>query len=212
MLKLLRHKAIRKIFKSAGARMQLSPRLYHSFVRSKWFTKMYIQKKIQQHFDFTDQKVLDFGAGTGANCSLCSPDYYIGIDPDERRINFAKKVYTPYQFETFAGDELPADDHSLDFILIIAVLHHIPPDKIRSYVREFKRILKPKGKIVAMEPCFFETSPICNWFMKVNDKGDYIQKEEVYLDYFTAEHFRCNVLKRFKKCFLYNELFFTAHL
>ncbi len=192
--------------------LQLSPRIYHSFVRPKWFTKVYIQNKIQQHFDFADKKVLDFGAGTGANCTLCSPDHYIGIDPDLHRINFAKRLYVPYRFEILTGNRLPAEDKSFDFVLIIAVLHHIPPEMIQDYVREFKRILKPGGRIIAIEPCFFEKSPICNWFMKVNDKGDYIQKEDAYLKYFTKENFQCSVLKRFKKCFFYNELYFTAFL
>lgn len=192
--------------------MQLSPRIYHSLVRPKWFTKVYIQNKIQQHFDFAGKKVLDFGAGTGANCTLCCPDHYFGIDPDSRRINFARRLYAPYRFETFSGNSLPAEDNSFDYVLIIAVLHHIPPELIREYVKEFKRILKPGGKIIAIEPCFFEKSPFINLFMKFNDKGDYIQKEEDYLNYFSAENFRCNVLKRFKKCFLYNELYFTALL
>ncbi|PLR82981.1 class I SAM-dependent methyltransferase [Bacillus canaveralius] len=192
--------------------MQLSPRIYHSFVRPKWITKVYIQNKLQRQFDFTDKKVLDFGAGTGANCTLFSPVHYFGIDPDTHRINFAKRFYAKYRFEAFEGHKLPVDDNSFDFVLIIAVLHHIPPEAIENYIKEFKRILKPEGKVVVIEPCFFEKSPISNWFMRSNDKGDYIQKEEDYLNYFTKENFKCNVLNRFKKCFVYNELYFTALL
>lgn len=192
--------------------VQLSPKIYHSLVRPKWFTKIYIQNNIQRHFDLTGQKVLDFGAGTGANCTLCSPDYYVGIDPDTNRIDFAKRLYAAYQFEAFSGHELPVEENSFDVILIIAVLHHIPPDMVRHYIKEFKRILRPNGKVVVIEPYLCDASPICNWFMKTNDKGDYIQKEEQYLDYFTKEHFRYNVISRFKKCFLYNELYFTAFL
>lgn len=192
--------------------MQLSPRIYHSFVRPKWITKLYIQNNIQQHFDFNGKKVLDFGAGTGANCTLCSPGHYFGIDPDSNRIDFAKRMYDGYRFESFMGNELPAEDNSFDFILIIAVLHHIPPEMIRGYVAEFKRILKPTGKVIAIEPCFFDKSPLSNWFMKNNDKGDYIRNEKDYLSYFTGENFQCSVLKRFKKCFFYNELYFTAFL
>ncbi|WP_197089588.1 class I SAM-dependent methyltransferase [Bacillus sp. SA1-12] len=160
----------------------------------------------------TDKKVLDFGSGTGANCTLCTPSHYVGIDPDLKRINFAKQKYAPYQFEVFLGNELPADDNSFDFILIIAVLHHIPPESIKAYVKEFKRILNSNGRIVIMEPFFSEKTPISNLFMKYNDKGDYIQSEEAYLSYFTNEEFKCNVLKKFKKCFFYNELYFTASL
>ncbi|WP_100406428.1 class I SAM-dependent methyltransferase [Bacillus solitudinis] len=192
--------------------MQLSPKIYHSFIRPKWTTEKYIHNHIRQHFNFTNKKILDFGAGTGANCTLCSPSYYLGLDPDSHRINFAKGMYPHYQFEVFTGNELPVDDNSFDFILIIAVLHHIPPETIHCYVKEFKRMLKPDGRIVLIEPCFFDKSPIGNWFMNYYDKGDYIQREEDYLNYFIKENFRCNVLKRFKKCFLYNELYFTASL
>jgi ubiquinone/menaquinone biosynthesis C-methylase UbiE len=190
--------------------LSLSPTTYHTLVRPKWFTKKYIQNHIEQFFDFTDKKVLDFGAGTGANCTLSSPSDYFGIDPDHGRIAFAKRRYPEYRFEVFSGEKIPADDHSFDYVLIIAVLHHIPSEIISSYVKEFKRILKKDGKIVAMEPCFFDRCHISNWFMKRYDKGEFIRNEEEYLDYFIKENFQCTVLKKFKKCFFYNELYFTA--
>ncbi|MFJ5760409.1 class I SAM-dependent methyltransferase [Neobacillus sp. NPDC093182] len=192
--------------------LQLSPRIYHSLIRPKWLTKLYIQNHIQQHFNFSGKKVLDFGAGTGANCTLCTPEHYFGIDPDSYRIEFAKRLYKQYRFETFNGSELPADNNSFDFILIIAVLHHIPPEIVYGYVKEFKRVLKPEGRIVVMEPCLFEKSPFSNWYMRSHDKGEYILREEEYLSYFTKEKFQCTVLKKFKKCFFYNELYFSASL
>jgi ubiquinone/menaquinone biosynthesis C-methylase UbiE len=192
--------------------LQLPPSVYHTFVRPKWFTKKYIQNHIQQHFDFANKKVLDFGAGTGANCMLSSPEHYFGIDPDKRRIDFAQRKYPQYRFGAFSGNEIPADDQSFDFILIIAVLHHIPPEQIANYIKEFKRVLKADGKVVAIEPCFFENSLISNWFMKRYDKGEYIRNEDEYVKYFTAADFQCTVLKKFKKCFFYNELYFTAFL
>lgn len=99
------------------------------------------------------------------------------------------------------ANELPADNNSFDFILIIAVLHHIPPEMVYGYIKEFKRFLKPEGRIVVMEPCLFKKSPISNWFMRSNDKDDYILREEEYLNYFLKEKFRCKVLKKFQKCF-----------
>lgn len=192
--------------------MQLTPRIYHSLIRPKWFTKLYIQNLIQQHFNFSNKNVLDFGAGTGANCTLCKPEYYFGIDADSNRIEYAKRLYNQYRFETIMGNELPAEKNSFDYILIVAVLHHIHPDMVYDYIKEFKRVLKPEGKIVVLEPCLFEKSPISNWFMKTNDKGEYILSEEEYINYFTKEKFQCQVLKKFKKCFFYNELFFSASL
>lgn len=192
--------------------MQLSPRIYHSLIRPKWFTALYIQNHIQRHFNLSNKNVLDFGAGTGANCTLCTPGYYLGIDPDTQRMEFAKRLYNQYRFETLLGRSIPAESNSFDFILVIAVLHHIPPEMVSNYIKEFKRILKPEGRIVVIEPCLFEKSPISNWFMKTNDKGDFIQSEEEYLNYFIEEEFHCQVLKKFKKCFFYNELYFSASL
>lgn len=192
--------------------MQLSPIIYHKLVRPKWITKMYIHNKIQQHFNFNNKKVLDFGAGTGANSSLSKPDLYIGTDPDENRVLFAKKLYPEYLFHIQKDNILPIENDSIDIILIVAVLHHIPPELVRIYMKEFKRVLNKKdGQFIIMEPCFFAKTHINNWFMKTNDKGDFIQTEEGYLNYFKEEGFSCEVINRYRKCFLYNELFFSAH-
>lgn len=192
--------------------MELSPMLYHRIIRPKWITKMYIHNKIEKHVNFADKRILDFGAGTGANCTLSKPEHYIGIDPDENRINFAKRLYPDYQFSVLHGDQFPIDNHSIDMILIVAVLHHIPPQQVGEYMKEFRRVLSQKdGQIIIIEPCFFNKTYLSNWFMKNNDNGAFIQTEDGYLNYFKDQGFTCEVVHRYRKCFLYNELFFVAH-
>lgn len=105
---------------------------------------------------------------------------------------------------------MPADDQSVDYILIIAVLHHICSDEIAMYMTEFRRILKPSGAIIIMEPCLCSQKPVCNTFMKWYDNGQYIRSENEYLNLFDSQEYDCNVLERFRKGFLYNELFFSA--
>lgn len=131
--------------------MPLTPRLYHWFVRPKWLTKKYIHDHINGHFDLSDGNVLDFGAGTGANCTICKPESYLGIEPDAKRIGLAKKLYPNHRFIEFDTKRISVPDNSIDTILVIAVLHHIPDEQIKAYLREFERILKPNGKIVAIE-------------------------------------------------------------
>lgn len=167
---------------------------------------------MQAHFEFDGQLVLDFGSGTGANCSMFHPHLYLGVDPDARRIDYAKRLYPGHKFNVFDGKELPVENETIDNLLIIAVLHHIPSDGITSYMKEFMRILKPTGTIIVMEPCICKEKPLCNWFMKWYDKGEYIRNEEQYLRLFRDHNYDCNVIKRFRKCFLYHELFFTAKL
>jgi ubiquinone/menaquinone biosynthesis C-methylase UbiE len=190
--------------------MEFSPRLYHWFVRPKWVTKKYIHNHLTQSFDFDNKMVLDFGSGTGANCSMLEPSRYLGIDPDGRRIHYAKRIYPQHRFSVFENSRIPMHDESVDCILIIAVLHHICSEDIALYMEEFRRVLKPGGTIVAIEPCLCEKNPICNTFMQLYDKGEYIRDELSYLQLFQDHNYECEVLKRFKKCFLYNELFFSA--
>ncbi|SEM85794.1 class I SAM-dependent methyltransferase [Lihuaxuella thermophila] len=189
---------------------QISPWFYHWFVRPKRLTKKYIHNHLLSRFQFDGQTVLDFGSGTGANCTIFSPDTYIGVDPDHRRIEYARRIYPKHSFHVLESHRLPVEDKSMDYVLIIAVLHHISTDEIAKYMREFARILKPTGSILVMEPCLDDNKPLCNRFMKWFDKGPYIRNEEEYLNLFKEHRFECKVLNRFVKGLLYNELFFSA--
>ncbi|WP_052807244.1 class I SAM-dependent methyltransferase [Risungbinella massiliensis] len=187
-----------------------SPWIYHRFVRLPWFTKKYIHDQLQQEFTFHDRMVLDFGSGTGANCSICSPKSYIGVDPDSKRIDYANLKYPDYPFQTLKDSRLPVEDQSIDTILIVAVLHHISASELEKYMVEFKRALKSTGSIVVIEPCFFENKSTSNFFMKWMDDGKYIRSEQEYLGLFENNGFECRVLNKFRKGLFYNELFFTA--
>ncbi|WP_276308549.1 class I SAM-dependent methyltransferase [Thermoflavimicrobium daqui] len=165
---------------------------------------------LTRSFHFDGRRVLDFGAGTGANCSIFSSENYIGIDPDAKRISYAKKVYPDYTFEVLENNRLTVDDQSMDFILIIAVLHHISSNDISTYISEFKRILKPDGTIIVMEPYLSGNHPIGNQLMRWIDRGPYIRSEQEYLHLFQNHGYTCKVINRFRKCLVYHELFFCA--
>ncbi|MDF2961550.1 MAG: ubiE8 [Paenibacillus sp.] len=142
---------------------------------------------------------------------MFQPTHYLGIDPDAKRIDYARKLYPNHTFQVLLQDKpLPLDDNTVDYVLIIAVLHHISSNEIAAYMREFQRILKPTGTIIVMEPCLCKKKPLCNYFMNWYDKGEYIRDEEGYLQLFRDSGNKCNVIKRFRKCFLYHELFFSA--
>lgn len=119
-------------------------------------------------------------------------------------------MYPKHFFQVLENNRLPVDNQTVDHILIIAVLHHISSDQIYEYMKEFRRVLKPTGTIIIMEPYLCSQKPICNRFMKWYDNGEYIRNEPEYLELFQRSDYDCVILKRFRKCFLYNELFFTA--
>jgi len=190
--------------------MELSPGLYRFLVRPKWFTKLYINNIMEYNFDFRNKAVLDFGCGTGAVSYMFSPEDYMGVDCSYRRVAYAKRLHPDYKFGVFQGDRLPANDSSMDYVIIISVLHHISSQDLLHCLYEFRRVLKPEGSILAMEPCFFKDSHISNYFMSVFDKGKYIRNEDEYLNIFKKCNYETKVLRRFNELFFYNKLFFEA--
>lgn len=189
--------------------MELSPRLYRRFVRPKWYPKLFIDSVIKRYFDFNDRLVLDFGCGVGSNSILFQPDYYIGVDCDEGRVSYAHDLYPDYDFKVFEKNSLPVSGNSVDYVLIISVLHHIPARELPVYLEDFRRVLKPEGRVIAFEPCFFNDCNMSNLFMDHFDKGLYIRNKERYLEIFENNNYKIDTCERHKQL-LYNKLFFTA--
>ncbi|HCL4437598.1 TPA: class I SAM-dependent methyltransferase [Clostridium botulinum] len=196
-------------------KLELSPKLYHYFVRPKWFTEKYIENRLRfilADYNFTNKSILDFGCGIGSNSIMFNPKDYLGVDYDKKRINYAKKMFYPYKFNSFDGINLPVSSNSIDYIIIIAVLHHINKDDITNYLNEFRRVLKPTGEIIIIEPCFFKDSQLSNFAMKFLDKGRFIRSKEEYVKIFKDDTWQIKSLNRFKKCIVYNEIFFSVAL
>ena len=191
--------------------MRLSPRFYHWFVRPNILNKRYIKGVLDQYFNFTDKNVLDFGSGIGSASSLCSKAHYTGVDPDSRRIAYAQRLNPGYDFEVLEGSNLPLENNSVDYILSLAVLHHIASEDLTPYLSEFQRILKPYGKVVVLEPCLRKKSFLSNSVMKLCDNGSFIRDYDSYIKLFEIKDFKTELLTQFKKG-LYNEILFTATL
>lgn len=136
---------------------------------------------------------------------------YLGIDCDNKRIDYARRLNPGYNFDILQEKQIPAADNSVDYVLTISVLHHIPSEQLKDYIEEFQRVLKPDGKIIAIEPCFFNNHNFNNWFMSFFDKGKYIRNEDKYLSLFN-NFYKTEVLKRYNQLLFYNKLFFTATL
>ncbi|GAB6098706.1 hypothetical protein JCM16358_05850 [Halanaerocella petrolearia] len=190
--------------------MKLSPKLYHWLIRPPWITELYINNLLQDKFNLQNKKVLDFGCGVGASCSLVTPENYLGIDPDPKRIKYAKDLYPNYQFQVLKEDSLEQDTNSFNYIFIISVLHHIPTSEIIDSLQQISRVLKPNGQILVIEPCLFSDSYISNYFMDFFDNGNYIRTRKEYFKLFGDQDYQVNLIDKYKKLFFYNEIFFSA--
>ncbi|MFC1810394.1 class I SAM-dependent methyltransferase [Patescibacteria group bacterium] len=190
--------------------MSLNPKIYNKLIRPKFAIKLYIERTINKLFNLKDDLVLDFGCGTGSNCYMFKPENYFGVDVDEGRIKYAKKLFPKHTFEILEGNKIAFENQTFDKVCIFATIHHICDNDFKKYLPEIHRILKPNGKIIAIEPCLFKGNRFRNWFMNFIDDGKHIRSETSYQELFDKKLFKVKVHKKFRKFFIYNELFFSA--
>ncbi len=93
----------------------------------------------------------------------------------------------PEQMTTKVGDILESGyaDEQFDLIASPFFFHHLINFGFDAFLREFHRVLKPKGKLIIIEPCIFHpvfafTRPIkkifSNPFKEVEDEGPFRPK------------------------------------
>lgn len=97
------------------------------------------------------EKVLDLGCGNGRFYELFESRKidYIGIDSSKKLIEIAKIRYPKVKFQVVNALNLSFPNNFFDKIYSIAVLHHIPSKELRlQFLKEVKRVLKPKGLLI----------------------------------------------------------------
>ena len=190
--------------------MELPPSLYHWLVRPEWFSQKYIIQYLNSNYCFKNKSVLDFGCGIGTNCTNFKPNHYLGVDCDLRRIDFARYKHPEYCFRETEGTHLPVSNGLLDYILILSVLHHIPGEEILEYLREFRRILKPDGKVIVMEPCVSGDLDLRSRLMCLVDRGKYIRNRNEYVGLFEQQGFQARTIESYNQMVLYKKIMIEA--
>jgi SAM-dependent methyltransferase len=104
--------------------------------------------------DVTDRKpqILDVGCGTGGNVVMLNEhgDAY-GIDVSEDAVRFCHERGLE-RVELGAADELPFEDGKFDLVTALDVVEHLDDDL--GALKEFRRVLRPDGKILIFVPTF----------------------------------------------------------
>ena len=166
------------------------------------------QKKIiKETFDLkSGGKILDIGCGTGEFAGLFSQADYYGIDISAQYIQYAAKN-NKGSFKVMEATKLGFPDDSFDYILIMAMLHHLNDGDAKRVLSEAKRVLRPEGKILIIEDAKIEKlENSIDKFIQRYDKGAFIRTPDQYRN-MAADFFLVNFEQSFRSgCFVYYSL------
>ncbi len=97
-------------------------------------------------------KILDIGCGNGRNLvpfAKLNFECY-GVDFSKNMIEIARKKFERLGlkcvFQTAHATDLPFKDESFDYVICIAVLHHLKKAECEKALSEIRRVLKNNGK------------------------------------------------------------------
>jgi GT2 family glycosyltransferase/glycosyltransferase involved in cell wall biosynthesis/SAM-dependent methyltransferase len=101
-----------------------------------------------------DKVVLDIACGEGYGSEMLArtAQKVYGVDIDNATIVHAKQRYRSKKLEFVEGscEQIPLEDHSVDVVVSFETLEHTT--KHSQTLREFKRVLKPRGLLIISSP------------------------------------------------------------
>ena len=108
----------------------------------------------------TGDAILDIGCGTGTLAIAAAPHVgesgeVIGIDASPEMIaradRKAAKAGSSARFQVALAEDLPFTDRRFDVVLSTLMLHHLPRPTRQRCAKEIKRVLRPHGRVLAVD-------------------------------------------------------------
>lgn len=133
----------------------------------------------------SDSKGLEVGCGNGKNMLYRNDIYMNGIDICDRFVDICKKK----NLDVIQGNmlELPYDNEYFDFVMAIAVLHHLDTEEKRiNALNEMFRVCKKNGKIYILVWAFEQEESSKRKFKSKDEMVPWISKKDsnIYYRYY----------------------------
>jgi SAM-dependent methyltransferase len=111
---------------------------------------------LQRLVEPAGKDVADVGCGGGALVRdlAAAGARPIGIEISEEQLATARARDngTGARYLVGRAEALPLDDGSVDVVVFMRSLHHVPPEHLRDGLREARRVLRPGGAVYVAEP------------------------------------------------------------
>jgi SAM-dependent methyltransferase len=100
--------------------------------------------------------VVDIGCGGGALVRdlAAAGARPIGVEISDEQLATARERDDGSGARYLVGraEDLPLDDGTVDVVVFMRSLHHVPPDHLQDGLREARRVLRPDGAVYVAEP------------------------------------------------------------
>ncbi|MCA1977689.1 MAG: class I SAM-dependent methyltransferase [Thiobacillus sp.] len=161
---------------------------------------------------FVGARVLDVGCGPADLLGYLHDVEYWGYDISADYIAHARQKYGARGH--FVCGLLTAAEVSrmpeFDRVVLSGVLHHLDDDAAHELLRLVRRVLKPEGHLVTVDPCLVDGQNPVARFLIERDRGQNVRTEAGYADLVKPVFGRCIMEIRHKAWIPYTHCYMVC--
>lgn len=133
---------------------------------------------------FAGARVLDIGCGTGTLLENLPADVeYTGFDLNPAYIDIARKLHgerARFICARVGETELPGEEQTYDFVLAIALLHHLDDADAHRLLDTAARLLRPGGVFFSIDGTLHEKQSRIARLLIALDRGAKVRTPDAY--------------------------------
>ena len=176
-----------------------APSGLRSLLQLAWFYEMFQRlvgkNKLRRRFiaEYVGiepgMRLVDLGCGPGDLAAYCQGAEYIGFDVSHAYIQSARRRFGDVAtFRNGDVEDLVSDlKGTCDIVVMVGVLHHLRDDVAYQLVRAARKLLRPGGRFVAVEPHMYEGQHSIARALINRDRGQFVRTELEYSDLISRE-------------------------